>query len=72
MVKPFSPCACGMPHHSSPVHILSHTVQPATVFLHQALQIVQIAETWEVNSFIPAASSGHVNGHCALRRKPVM
>jgi len=71
MVKPSSACASGMLRHSSLVYTLSHTAQPATVFLHPAFQIVQIAETWEVSSFAPAVSFGHVNGCCALRRKPV-
>lgn len=66
VVKPFSPSLSGISHHSSPVYLFSHTVQPATVFLRPALQIVQIAETWEVNLFMPAVSFGHVNGRCAF------
>jgi len=67
-----SPYPSGMPCHSSPAHILSHALQPTTVFLCPTLQIAQSAETWEVISFILAASLGHFNGCCALRRKAVM
>lgn len=66
------PCPSAMPCHSSPADFLSHTLQPATVFLCPVLQIAQSAETWEVISFVLTASLGHFNGHWALRREAVM